>query len=212
MSKSKFNYLITEKLRHSVKGSDKFSFFRYPIRELQEYLDSPYKIDIIESLLYQDIGNPDSKIIKNSSEGAVDFANNTDLTNYIGVNFQVFVKPDYQIISDCSLFIGFFQKENNIPNLLIQYRWQLMGAVKNESWNSLAWDEFLKEYPTSGTPIINQVLSFPLIPTPEEANSSDILQVRVIRDNANSSGLFTGADPYTGVASLLNCNLRTTVK
>jgi hypothetical protein len=86
------------------------------------------------------------------------------------------------------------------PNWLLRYRWQVMGAVKTTAWTDLACNVQVFTY-TTGT--LHQLFNTTAAITPPAgAGISDILQFRVIRDNANTSGKFTGADPVNATAAV----------
>jgi len=58
---------------------------------------------------------------------------------------------------------------------------------------------------TSGT--LNQISAGPGLTPPVGAQLSDILMVRILRDNANTSGAFAGADPYTAAVSFTSVDI-----
>ena len=87
------------------------------------------------------------------------------------------------------------------PNWLLRYRWQVMGAIKTTAWTDLACKSPVFTYPGSGT--FHQLFNTAAgITPPAGAGISDILQFRVIRDNANASGKFAGADPVNATAAV----------
>lgn len=139
--------------------------------------------------------NPSSDLVFDFVEGTLDFENDCDLNTYAIMNVQV--NHDWKAGSDVEPHIHWFQNQNAIPNWLIQYRWQRECQAKTTSWTSLEWQSNVCSY-VSGT--INQITSFGAITPPANYGVSDILQFRVIRDCDNDSGLFTGADAYTGDA------------
>ena len=202
---NRFNYQIGKQLKHKVKASDRLSFFRYPVNELQEYLSRPFYNDILQSLITQEKGNPSDRVVSDVSEGVVNFTNQAALANYITVNIQL--QHGWVIGSDIEPHIHWFQNQNQTPNLLLQYRWQLNGAEKVNDWVNLKVDKLIFPYPSTGTPTINQIATFGKVTPPDEVNVSEIIQFRVIRDTANASTLFGGADTYTGNVSLVNFDL-----
>jgi hypothetical protein len=90
------------------------------------------------------------------------------------------------------------QSSAAVPNWMIEYRWQRNGEAKVTSWTRVKCTSQVFTY-TSGT--IQQIASWDEIEPPEDSGLSDILQVRIIRDCANASGLFAGADPLAGNAA-----------
>lgn len=86
------------------------------------------------------------------------------------------------------------------PNFLFQYRWQSQGAAKDTAWKNLAVDTSAFSY-VSGT--LNQISGTTAgIMPPANAGLSDILQIRFIRDVANTSTVFAGADTYSGTVNV----------
>jgi hypothetical protein len=86
------------------------------------------------------------------------------------------------------------------PNWLIQYRWQINGGSNLTDWTSIS-------LPTAAFLFagitLNQISYCPEISAPIGSTISDIVQFKLIRDTANDSGLFNGADPYTGNAAAI---------
>lgn len=93
--------------------------------------------------------------------------------------------------------IHWVQSEINIPNWLIEYRWISNGGtiplttLKKYVSNSYAY---------SGSTIIQRTIFPDIIDT--GFNISSLLTIRIFRDSANTSTLFTGLDPYTVTAEL----------
>lgn len=101
--------------------------------------------------------------------------------------------------------IHWFQASSAVPNFLLQYRWQINGGAKVTSWTNLRCNIAVTTY-TSGT--IHQICETPTDITPPAGSViSDIIQFRIIRDTANSSGVFGGADTYSGVVGVLSFDL-----
>lgn len=195
-------YLIDKIVAHKVKHSDTMSVFIKPIREIQEYLSTPFYNDELQSLITQEKGNPSDRIVTNISEGVVDITDQAGLTNYIIINIQL--NHGWVVGSDLQPHIHWFQNQNKVPNLLLQYRWQINGEEKTDAWQSLPWERLIKDYPTEGTPTVNSIIDFGRISPPPTAKLSEIIQFRIIRDVANASNLFSGVDDYAGNVSLVN--------
>lgn len=135
----------------------------------------------------------------NDTESTVDFATSANLSDYLFSNVQI--NHDWDIGTLIKPHIHLFQTQNAMPNLLIQYRWQSTSNGKITAWTNYKCNTQAVPY-TSGT--ISQIATGVGITPPAYVGLSDIIQFRVLRDNANTSGVFSGADPYTGVASLLS--------
>jgi hypothetical protein len=93
------------------------------------------------------------------------------------------------------------QTKSGNPNWLFQYRWQRNSGSFTDVWTSLECNTPIFTY-VSGD--IVQISDSPAVTPPTGYGISDILQWRVIRDVANDSGLFTGADTVTGDVSSIS--------
>lgn len=153
------------------------------------YGDATMYLDELAPLVGQRLEAPGSAIVQNNAESSLTFKTNAALTDYVSLTFQF--NHDWDI-SDVLPHVHWWQTTSNTPNWLIQYRWQLNGDAKTTAWTSLKWQSNAFSY-TSGT--LNQISSFGAVSPPVGANVSALLQIRLIRDNANTSTLFAGADP-----------------
>jgi len=132
----------------------------------------------------------------NSAENTLVFTATADLSDYGYDNFQIRHGWDQTEIYP---HVHWEQAQNNIPNWLLQYRWQTGGEQKITAWTNHALDTNLHTY-TSGT--LNQMTYGAPIPAPANVGLSDILEIRIVRDNANASGVFVGANTYTASAGV----------
>lgn len=148
--------------------------------------------DELNDLTKQSLNNPAGHIVQDFTESALTFKTNAVITDYAITNVQI--NHDWKAGSSVTPHIHWWQTENNVPNWLIQYRWQKNGQAKTTTWTSKAWTVNAFTY-ASGT--LNQITSFGSIAPPANYSISDILQLRFIRDTANASTLFAGADPFT---------------
>jgi len=155
--------------------------------------------DELNDLIKSASQNPSSHLVFDYIEGTLDFKDNCDLNDWSLMNVQI--NHDWKSGSDVEPHIHWFQKANNMPNWLIQYRWQKSCGAKTTSWTSVKYTTNACTY-VSGT--INQITSFGAITPPSGYGISDILQIRILRDTANASTLFAGADPYTGDAEAMS--------
>jgi hypothetical protein len=96
--------------------------------------------------------------------------------------------------------VHWFQTGNNVPNFLIQYRWQKNGSPKETSWTNYKMGTNLFTY-TSGT--LNQITYGAGITPPSGDDVSDILQVKFTRDTNNDTGIFSGTDSYSSVVKVM---------
>jgi len=151
--------------------------------------------DELNDLIKSASQNPSSHLVYDYTEGTLDFKNNCDLNDWALMNVQI--NHDWKVGSDVEPHVHWFQNQDVIPNWLIQYRWQKECESKTTSWTNLEWQSNACTY-VSGT--INQITSFGNITPPTNYGISDILQLRLLRDVANASTLFSTTDTYSGDA------------
>lgn len=131
-------------------------------------------------------------ITEDTIESAVSFLTSANLSDYLYVNYQL--SHTWKPGSNLGPHLHMEQTQINVPNMLIQYRWQINGGLKQTSWTNYKCNTPVFTY-ISGT--LNQIFKGSGIIPPVGYNISDILQIRILRDNNNASGLFAGIDPYT---------------
>lgn len=137
--------------------------------------------------------SPSSDILTNAAEGSITFKATATTADYISMPVQI--NHDAKAGADVYPHIHWWQVSSNIPNWLIQYRWQTNGSAKTTSWTNKKYVSHAFTY-TSGT--LNQITLFGGLTPPAGAGVSLILQLRLLRDTTNASTLFSGADPQTG--------------
>lgn len=145
--------------------------------------------DLPTPLIGQRLESPSSHIVINAAEAALEFKTSCDLTDYVIAVPQITHR--WKLGSVLGLHLHWEQTSATMPNWLLQYRWQKQGQAKTTAWTSLKWVSNAFTY-ASGT--LNQITGFGTITPPVGYNLSDILDIRILRDVANGSGLFSGAD------------------
>jgi hypothetical protein len=136
----------------------------------------------------------------NLAEGQVEFTTAANLSDYLVDSQQLSHAWNLGTIFP---HIHAWQTMAASPNWLVQYRWQKMGAVKVTAWTNLPCNNPVFTYPGSGT--FHQLFNTAGgIAPPSGAGISDILQFRILRDNANTSGVFAGADPVNATAEVIS--------
>lgn len=143
-----------------------------------------------------------TRVTFNDAEMSIDFSSTATLSDYIVMSYQL--SHRYKIGSTIYPHVHWEQNSSNTPNWLLQYRWQTLGGAKVTSWTNYKSNVNALPY-ASGT--ISQISHDGGIIAPVGAGTSDIIQLRLIRDTANASGLFTGADNYTGTVSVLAADI-----
>jgi hypothetical protein len=159
----------------------------------------PWRDQVNDALGIKQNGND---VTTNSTESTVEFSTTADLNDYLHVNIQL--NHDKDLTSSIYPHIHFFQDQNAVPNFLLQYRWQVDLASKTTAWTNLKCNTLAVSY-TAGT--INQIAYANPISVPVGSTLSDIVQFRVIRDNANTSTVFSGADPYSGAVGITSFDI-----
>lgn len=126
----------------------------------------------------------------------MDFLATANLDDYALLPFQL----KHQVKAGSAIYphVHWEQVQNQTPNWLMQYRWQRNGGAKTTAWTNYKCNTNAFTY-VSGT--LNQLSYGAAVPAPEGFGISDVVQLRLLRDSANASGLFTGADAYTATVA-----------
>lgn len=146
--------------------------------------------DELGPLIGQKLETPGSHIVQNAAEGSLTFKPTSDLSDYVVMPLQI--NHDWLLGSVVKPHLHWWQAAASLPNWLLQHRWQVQGGLKTTAWTSAAPVAHVFAY-VSGT--LNQISRFGDITPPAGYGLSDILQLRLLRDASNASGLFAGADP-----------------
>jgi hypothetical protein len=138
----------------------------------------------------------------NHVEGVAEFSNASNLSDYLYKNLQL--NHDRDLTTVVYPHIHFFQEQAAMPNFLLQYRWQINGTNKVTPWTNLKCNTAVH---TRVAGAQHQIANSVGIASPLGSAISDIIQFRILRDNANTSGVFAGADPYIGTVGVLSFDL-----
>jgi hypothetical protein len=137
-------------------------------------------------------------VSRNVAENQVEFTTAANLSDYLIDSQQMSHAWNLQAVSP---HLHAWQTTAAAPNWLLQYRWQVMGKLKTAAWTDIRCNVPAFTYPGAGT--FHQLFyTAANIEPPAGAGISDIIQFRVLRDNANTSGKFTGADPVNATAAV----------
>ena len=161
---------------------------------IQLHGDATFWLDELSPLVGARLENPSSHIVAHVDEGTLTFKDNCDLDDYAVMSVQL--NHDWKSNSDIDLHLHWRQTEAAVPNWLAQYRWQVNGANTIINWSNLAGNTTVFTY--SGAALFNQMTEFGDIKPPLNYSISDIVQIRLLRDVSNTSGLFVASDPVTG--------------
>jgi len=154
----------------------------------------PWRDELSDAVNLQQTG---PGVSRNATESSVEYTTGSNLSDYMYVNIQL--NHDKDLTSSIYPHIHFWQAQNNVPNFLLQYRWQILGGAKTTAWTNLACNTLAFTY-TSGT-LNNIAYSTPIAP-PVGTTLSDIIQFRILRDNANTSTVFAGTNTYTATVGV----------
>ena len=136
----------------------------------------------------------------NLTENQVEFTTAANLNDYLLDSQQI---SHAWAGTTVSPHLHAWQTTSSAPNWLIEYRWQKINAAKVTAWTSIACNVPVFTYPGSGT--FHQLFTTAAgIAPPSGAGISDIIQFRILRDNANGSGVFAGADPVAATAAIIS--------
>jgi len=126
---------------------------------------------------------------RDTTEASLTYKTNCDLGDYVYMNPQMPHK--WQLGSGIEPHLHWWQTTAALPNWLIQYRWQRNGEAKTTAWTDFPLTTTVFTW-TTGT--LGQISENGAITPPTGYSLSDIIQFRVIRDVANASGAFAGAE------------------
>lgn len=137
-------------------------------------------------------------VSRNAAENTVDYTTASNLSDYTYGNIQLPHK--WKAESTVYPHIHYLQTAAGAPNWLIQYRWRSNNAAAGTTWTNLACNTNVFTY-VSGTLV--QIAKTASGISTTGKGLSDILQLRLLRDNANTSTVFAGADPIAATVSVL---------
>lgn len=155
--------------------------------------------DLIGSALELEVSGVGAVI--NATDNTLEFSTLANLNDYGFDNFQIRHAWDGSTVYP---HVHWEQTQNNTPNWLLQCRWQKQGQAKTTAWTNYPMTTNAFTY-TSGT--LNQISHGSGLAPPAGAGLSDIIEIRILRDNANTSGVFAGADPYTATVGLTSVDI-----
>jgi hypothetical protein len=148
--------------------------------------------DILGPINTNQLVNPSARIQVDNTESSVTFKSTCDTGDWAWMNVQM--SHSWKQVSGANVHphIHWWQTSANTPNWLVQYRWQRNGDAKTTAWTDFALTTNAFTY-VSGT--LCQITGDPTgIAPPTGFSISDIIQLRIIRDVANGSGAFSGAE------------------
>ena len=158
--------------------------------------------DELHPLIGERLDSKSSSVIINYDDFTIDFQEGATVADGIVMNIQI--NHDWDGETPVQPHLHWFQSQGARPNWLIAYRWHQNGQAKVTDWTQQAVVSSAFNY-VSGT--ILQISTFGSISPPATPTGvSSILQLKLMRDSDNDSGLF-GVDPYTGDAQALSLDI-----
>ena len=163
--------------------------------------DARVWLDELQSLTGSRLQSPASDVVENIPESSVTFETGARYpTDYVTTNWQL--NHHWSLGTSIHPHIHWWQVSANLPNWLLEYRWQKQGDTKTSSWTAVALDDSKFSY-SAGT--LNQITEgTAIVPPVGYGEVSDIIQVRLYRDVTNVSTLFGGADPEAADVDVVN--------
>ena len=150
-----------------------------------------YFDDLQYSLVGQRLTSPSAHITYSASYTQVVLAKSCDWNDdWLAMTIQM--SHRWKTGSVVYPHIHWRQDAKAMPNLIISYIWQVNGAEQNTTWLHLA--HTANAYTWSSGQHLNQITKFGSITPPTGAGLSDIIFFKIMRDVANESTLFTGAE------------------
>lgn len=126
----------------------------------------------------------------------VEFDDNARYTEeVIGIIAQM--SHGYLLGSGIDIHLHWEQNQNAVPNWLMDYRAYDIGEASNGSWTTVTGTTVEIAY-SSGS--IHNITEFVSDWDPGLSEVSGLVEIKLWRDTANTSGEFAGADGYTGGA------------
>lgn len=139
-----------------------------------------------------------TRVTVNDTELCIAMTDLSTINDY--ATFVTQMSHSWKTLSKIYPHVHWEQTSAGRPNFLFQYRWQAQGVAKDVTWKNLAVNTNAFTY-VSGT--LNQISGTTVgITPPANAGLSDILQIRFVRDVANTSTVFAGADAYSGTVNV----------
>lgn len=148
----------------------------------------------------QTVGN----IVVDTDSGTIQFKTTaTYPEEYAIINIQI--GQDWATGTPVVPHLHWIQQSTGTPNWLIEARWQVNGNAFVDTWTKYRWLSNHHTYVTGSS--MNQISSFSSLAPPSGAKLSEILQVKIYRDFANASAMFSGTDSFNNTALAYTMNV-----
>lgn len=145
---------------------------------------------------------PANDIIRNPAEGSITFKTSARYpTDYLVTNHQL--NHDWIPGTVIDPHLHWWQISANLPNWLIEWRWQKQLQDKTTAWTQAVVNQNVGAWISNPFNQITDILNG-ITPPVGYGQVSDIVQFKIYRDVTNVSGLFAGADPEASDIDVIN--------
>jgi len=151
--------------------------------------------DESRDLILQPVKNQNAAIVLDYDELVVNFNTNARYPDdYVSIVMQL--THEYAEGEGLYPHLHFIQTADATPNLLLAYRWYNVGEVVPSSYTLVPFTSVSLPYVEN----LHQIIKLSGLGSIEKADAkiSSNLDIKIYRDVTNASGLFAGADTYTG--------------
>lgn len=171
---------------------EKWSTF---LREIHNYSQDTFWDDLKFPFTSERLNSASGRIVFNYAENRMDFATNC---RYDDEQIAMIAQIDHKVYegADIHPHLHWMQAEDDDPNWLMKYRYVKKGVAVG-SW-VLAIPSTQRVF-TYSAGEIHQITEFPTL-TSHGLTLSDIIDIQLFRDVANTSTEFAGADTYSVAA------------
>lgn len=153
--------------------------------------------DLKEAAIARSLDTSSGRIDYNYAEATIDYATNARYNVSEQLTFAMQMSHAYKHGTNLRPHVHWIQNQDAVPNWLIEYRVVSNGGAVPATFTQAICSSQVFTYTTGN---IMQICKFPEITGVSETSFS--VDVKLFRDVDNDTGLFTGVDLYTGIASI----------
>lgn len=161
---------------------------------VEPYADT-FWLDMLGPLLGQRLDSAATRYSFNPYNGAIAYDNDSRYPEEV-VSMEVQIQHYYKEGTNAKPHLHWKQQSANIPNWLFGWRLHKNGEsdTVDSDYSNFTLTKLQSHAFTYTSGVINQISAFPDIDL-STAGISDLLTIVFFRDTANTSTIFTGADP-----------------
>ena len=162
-------------------------------RAIQENINGYFWDDLRFPATAVNLDSAATRYSFNTTELGIQFDTNARHPNE-QVNFIAQMPHSKLFGSNAHVHIHWMQAEANLPNVLLAHRWYNNNKAIPSTWTFSIMKPGVFTY-VSGN--LAQISEIAVATPPVNEDVSSILEMKLWRDTANTTGYFAGADPYT---------------